>query len=101
MPILYTCIARGTQVLVKYASCAGNFTQVTDLLLAKIAPHDDKLTYLHGNYLFHYISSDSIIYLCITDDVSISYFPFLDILWNLVNRNAVCQESISLSKKFS
>lgn len=69
MPILYSVISRGTTVLVRYASCAGNFAEVTEQIIGKIPPHDDKLTYSHGNYLFHYICEGHLIYMCITDDV--------------------------------
>ncbi|XP_060580409.1 vesicle-associated membrane protein 7-like [Ruditapes philippinarum] len=68
MPILFCTVARGTTVLAKYASCAGNFTEVTEQILAKIPPDNSKLTYSHGSYLFHYICEDRIVYLCITDD---------------------------------
>lgn len=68
MPILYSVVARGTTVLAKYASCAGNFAEVTEQILAKIPPENGKLTYSHGSYLFHYTAEDRIIYLCITDD---------------------------------
>ncbi|XP_025087433.1 vesicle-associated membrane protein 7-like [Pomacea canaliculata] len=69
MPILFSVIARGTTVLAKYASCAGNFTEVTEQILAKIPQNENsKLTYSHGSYLFHYIAEEKIIYLCITDD---------------------------------
>ncbi|CAG9791864.1 unnamed protein product [Diatraea saccharalis] len=68
MPILFSVVARGTVVLAKYATCAGNFTEVTEQILSKIPPHDDKLTYSHGNYLFHYIAESKLIYFCITDD---------------------------------
>ncbi|XP_074650342.1 vesicle-associated membrane protein 7-like [Tubulanus polymorphus] len=68
MPILFGVIARGPTVLAKYASCAGNFTEVTEQILAKISPENAKLTYSHGSYLFHYISEERIIYLCISDD---------------------------------
>lgn len=74
MPILFSVIARGTVVLAKYASCAGNFTEVTEQILSKIPPHDDKLTYSHGNYLFHYIAENKLVYFCITDDVSYSCY---------------------------
>jgi vesicle-associated membrane protein 7 len=70
MPILYSVVARGITVLAKYASCPGNFTEVTEQIIAKIPPEDSKLTYSHGSYLFHYICEDRIIYMCITDDVS-------------------------------
>lgn len=68
MPLLYTVISHGSGVLAKYASCAGNFSEVTEQILAKISPDQPKLTYSHGSYLFHYIYEDGIIYLCITDD---------------------------------
>ncbi|XP_013419948.1 vesicle-associated membrane protein 7-like [Lingula anatina] len=68
MPLLFAVVARGNTVLAKYAGCAGNFTEVTDQILSKISPENAKLTYSHGSYLFHYVSEDRIIYLCITDD---------------------------------
>ncbi|XP_054266162.1 vesicle-associated membrane protein 7 [Macrosteles quadrilineatus] len=68
MPILYSVVARGTTVLAKYASCPGNFAEVTDQILTKIPPENGKLTLSHGKYLFHYICEDRIIYMCITDD---------------------------------
>lgn len=70
MPILYSVISRGSTILARYALCAGNFAEVTEQIIGKIPAHDDKLTYSHGNYLFHYISENHIIYMCITDDVS-------------------------------
>lgn len=73
MPILFSVVARGTVVLAKYATCAGNFTEVTEQILSKIPPHDDKLTYSHGNYLFHYIAENKLVYFCITDDVSMHW----------------------------
>lgn len=71
MPILYSVVCRGTVILAKYASCAGNFAEVTEQIITKIPPQDDKLTYSHGNYLFHYICENRVVYMCITDDVRI------------------------------
>lgn len=71
MTILYSVISRGTTVLARHAACAGNFQEVTEQILKQIPPEDSKLTYSHDNYLFHYISENTIIYMCITDDVSI------------------------------
>ncbi|XP_070553893.1 vesicle-associated membrane protein 7-like [Ptychodera flava] len=68
MPILFTVVARGTTILAKYAGCQGNFNEVTEQILMKVPPENAKLTYTHGHYLFHYVSEDRIIYLCITDD---------------------------------
>ncbi|XP_071787470.1 vesicle-associated membrane protein 7-like [Asterias amurensis] len=68
MPILYATIARGTTVLANFAACHGNFTEVTNQILPKVPPENTKLTYSHDSYLFHYISDERIVYLCITDD---------------------------------
>jgi len=68
MAILYCVVARKTIVLAKYASCVGNFSEISDLVLAKIPPEDGKMTYSHGNYLYHYINSNNITTLAITDD---------------------------------
>lgn len=69
MPLLYSVISRGTTVLARFANFAGNFSEVTEQVLAQIGPDDSKMTYSHGSYLFHYVSEDRIIYLCISDDV--------------------------------
>uniref|UniRef100_A0A8C8YMW2 Longin domain-containing protein n=1 Tax=Prolemur simus TaxID=1328070 RepID=A0A8C8YMW2_PROSS len=58
----------GATILAKHAWCGGNFLEVTEQILAKIPSENNKLTYSHGNYLFHYICQDRIVYLCITDD---------------------------------
>eukprot|EP00794_Sanderia_malayensis_P007506 gene7506-8337_t len=68
MSILYSVISRGTTVLAKYASCSGNFQEITEHLLARIGPENSKMTYTQKNYLFHYIVENGIAYLCITDD---------------------------------
>ena len=43
--ILYATVARGTIVLARYASCPGNFQEITDHILTKIGEEDDKMTY--------------------------------------------------------
>lgn len=68
MPLLFSVVARNGVILAKYATCAGNFAEVTKQILMKISPHEDKLTYSHGNYLFHYIKENGLVYFCITDD---------------------------------
>jgi len=70
MAILFAVIARGTAILTQYAGCVGNFIEVTEQVLAKISPENNKLTYSHGSFLFHYICDDRIVYLCITDSDS-------------------------------
>lgn len=70
MPLLYSVVSRGTTVLARYANnCTGNFSEITEQVLAQIGIDDSKMTYSHGSYLFHYILQNRIIYLCISDDV--------------------------------
>lgn len=72
MPLLYSVVARGNTVLARYATCAGNFAEVTEQILAKIPPGESgRLTYSHASYLFHYVAETGVIFMCITDDVSI------------------------------
>jgi len=55
-------------VLTKYASCVGNFSEISDLVISKIPYGDGKMTYKHGNYLYHYIQENGLVYLCITEE---------------------------------
>ena len=68
MTVLYSVVSRGTTVLAKHAACAGNFDVVTEQLLAKIPDQDSKMTYSHGNFLFHYVRENGIVYYAITED---------------------------------
>ncbi|XP_063684151.1 vesicle-associated membrane protein 7-like [Bolinopsis microptera] len=67
MSIYYAVVARKTTILTKCAQYVGNFDEVTNEILRKV-DRDGKLTYTHEKYLFHYIASDMITYLCITDE---------------------------------
>lgn len=89
MSALFSVVARGTSVLAKHATCVGNFTEILEQILPKIAPTpvDNKYTYSHEkyvyrvnfclrfifliicSYLFNVIIGDGITYLCITDMV--------------------------------
>ncbi|XP_014257173.1 vesicle-associated membrane protein 7 [Cimex lectularius] len=69
MALLFSVISRGSTILCNYATRPGNFNEITEQILAKIAPEDGKLTLSHNSYNFHYISENGIIYMCITDDV--------------------------------
>jgi vesicle-associated membrane protein 7 len=45
MPLFYSVVSRGTTVLAKHASCAGNFAEVSHQILGRIPPENAKLTY--------------------------------------------------------
>jgi len=68
MSIIYALVAHSSVILAEHTSSTGNFTQVTQAILEKIPPNNSKLTYVYDRYLFHYISEDGLIYLCMADD---------------------------------
>jgi len=82
MAIIYALVTRATHVLAEYTSSGltGNFSTVTRVLLTKIPKNDEKMSYQYDNYIFHYMVSDSLTYLCMTDrEFSRSVaFAFLD-----------------------
>jgi len=65
-PLLYALIARGTTILARQAACSGNFSEVTEQVLSKIPPEDNKKTYSHLEFYFHYICENRIVYMLIT-----------------------------------
>ena len=73
MPIVFSAIASNRNLVWNFASCDGNFTEITEQVLAKLPPCDSKMTYSHGVYLLHYIAEDNYLYFCITDKVSKIY----------------------------
>ncbi|KAJ2817196.1 hypothetical protein IWW50_006252, partial [Coemansia erecta] len=72
--------------------------QVTQAILEKIPPNDSKLTYVYDRYLFHYISSNNVVYLCIADDKFGRRIPFA-FLQDIVERFATTftEEEIAAS----
>lgn len=89
MPILYSAIGFNKVILNNYATCDGNFDEVTRKIFANISKVDEKLTYSHGRYLFHWISENKYLYLCITDKVSIVDFAFEEYIKCLAVKNLV------------
>jgi vesicle-associated membrane protein 7 len=69
MSIIYALISRGSQVLAEFAisGLTGNFSTVTTVLLKKIPDEDGKLSYIYDKYVFHYMVSDGLTYLCMAD----------------------------------
>lgn len=85
MPILYSVVSRGITILAYHATCAGNFEEVTEIILSQIPPENNKMTYSQGPYLFHYICEDSIIYMCITDDVCKHFELYIILIFKCFN----------------
>lgn len=55
-------------MLARYASCVGNFAEISELVLTKVRDQDQtKMTFTQGEFLYHYTAKDGIIILVITD----------------------------------
>ncbi|XP_072941798.1 vesicle-associated membrane protein 7-like [Epargyreus clarus] len=67
MPILFSAIANQKVIIEKYASCEGNFMEILEEVISKLNKRNDKMTYSHGRYLFHYIIEDNNVFFCLTD----------------------------------
>ncbi|KAF9562827.1 Vesicle-associated membrane protein [Mortierella alpina] len=80
MSIIYALVARGSVILAEYTNSSGNFTTVTEAILAKIPPNNSKLTYAYDRYLFHYICEDGVTYMCMADDTFGRRIPFAFLL---------------------
>jgi vesicle-associated membrane protein 7 len=77
MPILYALVSRGEIVLAEYTSKSGNFPTITRVLLGKIkSSANGKMSYIYDQYAFHYIVENSLIYLCLCDDLTQRRVPF-------------------------
>jgi len=76
--IIYSLVARQDAVLAEYTlpGLTGNFSTVTRVILGKIPPEDGKLSYVYDKYLFHYVVSDGITYLCMADERMGRVIPF-------------------------
>eukprot|EP01083_Nonionella_stella_P086679 240942_1 len=87
MPIIYSLVARSTHVLAEYTSggLTGNFSTVTRVLLNKIPDEDGRMSYVYDSYVFHYLVSDELTYLCMADEEFGRVIPF-NMLEDIKNR---------------
>ena len=79
MSIIYSLIARSTDiVLCEYTEFAGNFQQVTRVLLRKATKKNTRFIFPYDKYKFHYLNENEITYLCMSDNFEDAYaFSFL------------------------
>lgn len=71
MTLIYALVARQSTVLAECTTPGrtGNFSTVTRVLLKRLScEKDSKLSYIYDKYVFHYMVSDSLIYLCMSDE---------------------------------
>ncbi|XP_072165690.1 vesicle-associated membrane protein 7-like [Diadema setosum] len=68
MTILYSCIARGTTIMVELSrNDEHNFQQVVNSMMQNLAAKENfKSVYTSQDYLFHVIIQDGITYMCAT-----------------------------------
>ncbi|EFA80046.1 synaptobrevin domain-containing protein [Heterostelium album PN500] len=77
MPLIYSLVARGSTVLAEYTNTTGNFQSITKRILELIPPNETKMSYVYEKYIFHYLVSDSLTYLCMADQEFGRRIPFL------------------------
>jgi len=69
MPIIYSIVARENTVLAEHAAATGNFISVSRLILDKIAATTSgRMSYAYDRHYFHYLASDGLIFLCMSDE---------------------------------
>ena len=70
MAILYAVVSHKNVVLARHALMAGNFAEVTELILSKIDEvKNKKMSYSSDSYMYHYVCTQShLTFLCIADD---------------------------------
>ena len=83
MSIIYTIIAKDNEkILCDYTDYHGTFEQYTQNLIKKTNNNIPKATITFKDFLFHYISNDNLIYMCMAEN---NYpidtaFEFLDVI---------------------
>ena len=67
--LIYSVVARERTILAEFSFFAGNFATVTRILLEKISPtpNGQRKSYTYDNYVFHYITSAGLTYVCLAD----------------------------------
>ena len=66
--VIYCVAARERTILAEFAFFVGNFATITRILLEKISPAPgQRKSYTYDNYVFHYVTSGGITYVCLAD----------------------------------
>eukprot|EP01113_Clastostelium_recurvatum_P016106 TRINITY_DN1914_c0_g1_i1.p1 TRINITY_DN1914_c0_g1~~TRINITY_DN1914_c0_g1_i1.p1 ORF type:complete len:224 (-),score=42.42 TRINITY_DN1914_c0_g1_i1:132-803(-) len=76
MPIFYSLVAKGTQILVEHTDQPGTYLDIVKKLLEKVAPENAKKSYSFQSYTFHYQVEDGITFMCLTDAAFGVRLPF-------------------------
>jgi len=67
--LIYCVVARERTLLAEFSFFSGNFATVTRILLEKISPtpNGQRKSYTYDDYVFHYITSAGLTYVCLAD----------------------------------
>ncbi|EJD07782.1 VAMP/synaptobrevin-like protein [Fomitiporia mediterranea MF3/22] len=76
MSLIHALVARGPEVLAEHHAGIRDFSQATQTILSKIPQGPGKLTYAWEQYLFHYVSDGTLIFLVMADDAAGRRMPF-------------------------
>lgn len=79
MPILYALVARGgNRVQVEYAATSGNFASIARKILDRVQSegNEPRRSYQDGQYMFHIIVDEELVFLCMCDSDFGRVLPF-------------------------
>lgn len=77
MPIPLALIASGSSVIVdSHEAGAERFLAAASKILDRIPPNSSRLSYAFEEWLFHYVSEEGFVYLCVADGEGGRRLPF-------------------------
>lgn len=77
MPIPLSLVATGSDILVEsHDDDAERFLTAASTILTRIPPNSSRLSYAFEDWLFHYVSEDGFVYLCVADGQGGRRLPF-------------------------
>ena len=101
MPVIYALVARNKTVLVDQQARSGNFPTITRMLLARIGPEDQKMSYVYDTYVVYFYQRSTIGWLgsCLAETPGTSTPPTLHLNAPFVQTrfSLCCREQYYLS----
>jgi len=77
MSLLCALIAYGSKILTEHTiDSSKNFSKASSTILSKIPPNDSRLTYAADDYLFHYIKTHDVVFMCMSEESLGRKIPF-------------------------
>ena len=77
MPIPMALVASGSEIVVQsHEADAERFLTAASPILTRIPPNSSRLSYAFEEWLFHYVSEEGFVYLCVADGEGGRRLPF-------------------------